>query len=99
MIDKTDTGIDISTIASIDKAGNRFDLSDFIKGLKELKINNSRIFALKKKIAKQKPWDPIIISDNLTWSEFSRVNLFLHEFLPKCSKILEICTNMHKYVQ
>ncbi len=44
-----------------------------------LNISDKRIFALKKKIAKQKPWDPIIISDNLTWSEFSRVNLFLHE--------------------
>ena len=36
-------------------------------------------FSLKRKIAKQKPWDPIIVSDNLTWSEFSRINLFLHE--------------------
>jgi penicillin-binding protein 2 len=44
-----------------------------------LKISDQKIFSLKKKIAKQKPWDPVIISDNLTWSEFSRVNLFLHE--------------------
>ena len=44
-----------------------------------LNISDKKIFSLKKKIAKQKPWDPIIISDNLTWSEFSRVNLFLHE--------------------
>ncbi len=44
-----------------------------------LNITDKRIFSLKKKIAKQKPWDPVIISDNLTWSEFSRVNLFLHE--------------------
>lgn len=34
---------------------------------------------MRKKIAKQKPWEPIIISDNLNWSEFSRINLFLHE--------------------
>ena len=34
---------------------------------------------IKKKISTQKPWDPVIISDNLTWSEFSRINLFLHE--------------------
>ena len=27
----------------------------------------------------QKPWEPVIISDNLTWAEFSRLNLFLHE--------------------
>ena len=44
-----------------------------------LNISDQKIFSLKKKIAKQKPWDPVIISDNLTWSEFSRVNLFLHE--------------------
>ena len=44
-----------------------------------LNISNKKIFFLKKKIAKQKPWEPIIISDNLNWSEFSRVNLFLHE--------------------
>ena len=28
---------------------------------------------------KRKPWEPIIISDNLSWKEFSRLNLFLHE--------------------
>ena len=44
-----------------------------------LNISDKQIFSLKKKIARQKPWDPIIVSDNLTWSEFSRVNLFLHE--------------------
>ena len=44
-----------------------------------LNISDNKIFLLKKKISKQKPWDPIIISDNLNWSEFSRVNLFLHE--------------------
>ena len=44
-----------------------------------LNLSEKKIFSLKRKIAKQKPWDPIIISENLTWSEFSRVNLFLHE--------------------
>ena len=34
---------------------------------------------LYKIIKKRKPWEPIIISDNLTWSEFSKLNLFLHE--------------------
>ena len=48
-----------------------------IKGI--LDISDKKIFSLRKKIAKQKPWDSVIISDNLTWSEFSRVNLFLHE--------------------
>ena len=44
-----------------------------------LKITDKRLFYLKKVIAKQKPWEPIIVSDNITWSEFSRLNLFLHE--------------------
>ena len=44
-----------------------------------LNLSDRKIFSLKKKIAKQKPWEPIIISDNLNWSEFSRINLFLHE--------------------
>ena len=42
-------------------------------------LTERKIIFLKKKIAKQKPWEPIIVSENLTWSEFSRVNLFLHE--------------------
>ena len=42
-------------------------------------LTDNKIFLLKKIIAKQKSWDTTIISDNLTWPEFSRVNLFLHE--------------------
>ena len=44
-----------------------------------LNLSDKKIFSLRRKIAKQKPWEPTIISDNLNWSEFSRVNLFLHE--------------------
>ena len=44
-----------------------------------LDFDNKRLSSLKKKISKQKPWEPVIVSDNLTWSEFSKVNLFLHE--------------------
>ena len=44
-----------------------------------LNLSNQKIVLLKKKIAKRKSWDTTIVSDNLTWSEFSRVNLFLHE--------------------
>ena len=42
-------------------------------------ISDRKITYIKKKIRKQKKWESIIISDNLTWSEFSRLNLFLHE--------------------
>ena len=44
-----------------------------------LNITDKKLFFLKKVIKKQKPWEPIIVSDNITWSEFSRLNLFLHE--------------------
>ena len=44
-----------------------------------LNLSDKKISYLKRKIAKQKPWEPIIVSDNLSWSDFSRINLFLHE--------------------
>ena len=48
-----------------------------LKGI--LNITNKKISYLKRLINKQKPWEPVIISDNLNWAEFSRLNLFLHE--------------------
>ena len=44
-----------------------------------INLSDKRIFLLKRRMAKQKIWATTIISDNLTWSEFSRLNLFLHE--------------------
>ena len=44
-----------------------------------LDLSDKKIASLKRKITKQKPWEPIIVSDNLSWSEFSKINLFLHE--------------------
>ena len=44
-----------------------------------LDLSNEKISYLKKKMAKQKPWEPLIVSDNLSWADFSRINLFLHE--------------------
>ena len=59
---------------------NTPNVSDLLIRLKSLiKLPNRKISLIKKKIAKQKKWETIIISDNLTWSEFSRLNLFLHE--------------------
>ena len=59
---------------------NTSDLDTLLFRLKNiLNLSNERVFALKRKTTKQKPWEPIIVSDNLTWSEFSRVNLLLHE--------------------
>ena len=42
-------------------------------------FNERKKVSLIKRLKKRKPWEPIIISDNLSWSEFSRLNLFLHE--------------------
>ena len=44
-----------------------------------LNLTDKEVFKINRKISTQKPWDPVVISDNLTWSEFSRINLFLHE--------------------
>jgi len=48
-----------------------------LKGI--LNISDKKISYIKRLIKKQKPWEPIIVSDNLNWSDFSKVNLFLHE--------------------
>jgi penicillin-binding protein 2 len=59
---------------------NTKNLNELFVRLKAiLNITDKKISYLKKKIKKQKPWEPVIISDNLNWSEFSRINLFLHE--------------------
>ncbi len=59
---------------------NTPNVTDLLIRLKSLiKLPDRKISLIKKKIAKQKKWETIIISDNLTWSEFSRLNLFLHE--------------------
>ena len=58
-----------------------------VPNLNELFFRLSRIIdfdrkkqiSLIKRLKKRKPWEPIIISDNLKWSEFSKLNLFLHE--------------------
>ena len=51
----------------------------FFKLSKLINFNESHRINLTKRLKKRKPWQPIIISDNLTWSEFSKINLFLHE--------------------
>ena len=58
-----------------------------VKNLEDLFFKLSRVINfsetkkknLIKRIKKRKPWEPVIVSDNLTWPEFSRSNLFLHD--------------------
>jgi len=59
---------------------NTKDLNNLFVRLKAiLNISESKLSYLKRTISKQKPWEPVIVSENLSWSDFSRVNLFLHE--------------------
>jgi len=41
---------------------------------------------------KQKPWETLIISENLSWEQFSKLNLFLHE-LDGAKPVLSISRN------
>ena len=51
----------------------------FFRLSKIIDFNERKKRNLIKRLKKRKPWEPIIISDNLSWSEFSKLNLFLHE--------------------
>ena len=44
-----------------------------------INFNDSKKNKIIKRLKKRKRWEPIIIADNLSWSEFSRLNVFLHE--------------------
>ena len=46
---------------------------------KIIDLNDRKKNSLIKKIKKRKPWETIIVSENLSWSEFSKLNLFLHD--------------------
>jgi len=51
----------------------------FFKLSRVIDFNDAKRKSLIKRIKKRKAWEPVIVSDNLTWAEFSRLNLFLHE--------------------
>ena len=50
--------------------------------LKEiLTLNNNQFKKIIAKKEKQKPWETIVISENLSWEQFSKVNYFLHDLI------------------
>ena len=51
----------------------------FFKLSKIINLNTANRKKLMRRLKKRKPWETIIVSDNLTWSEFSSLNLFLHD--------------------
>jgi len=48
---------------------------------KILNLNNDQFEKIIKQKSKQKPWETLIISKNLTWEQFSKVNYFLHDLV------------------
>ena len=44
-----------------------------------LNFSNNYLQELIKKKNKQKPWETLIVSENLTWHEFTKINFYLHE--------------------
>ncbi len=44
-----------------------------------LSMTDKQFSRIVKKKKQQKPWETLIISENLTWDQFSKVNFYLHE--------------------
>ena len=61
--------------------------------LKEiLEFNNAQYEKLLRKKEQQKPWETIVISKNLSWEQFTKVNYYLHE-LTGAKPVLSISRN------
>ncbi len=55
-----------------------FDTTIFkIKNIIEL--NDNQLRKIYKEKEKLKPWDTLVLSENLSWNQFSKLNLYLHE--------------------
>ena len=62
---------------SLDEVNN-FDQTLFrLKNILNLSDNQTK--KIYKKKEKLKPWDTLVVSDNIEWNEFSKLNLYLHE--------------------
>jgi len=46
-----------------------------------LKLSNKKVEKIKKKKTQLKPWESLIVSENLTWSEFLKINNYLYELV------------------
>ncbi len=51
----------------------------FFKLSRIINFDSNKRKKIIKRLKKRKRWEPIVISDNMSWKEFSRINLFLHE--------------------
>ena len=59
---------------------------------KILNLSDNEYRNIIKKKNSQKPWETLIISNNLSWEEFSKINLYLHE-LNGAKPVLSIARN------
>ena len=57
-----------------------------------LKLDNKKLDELSKKKNRQKPWETLVISENLTWDEFAKINFYLHE-LAGANPVLSVGRN------
>ena len=46
-----------------------------------LKLSDKQFAKILKKKNSQKPWETLVISENLTWDEFSKINFYLHDLI------------------
>ena len=46
-----------------------------------LDLDNSKFAKIIKKKNSQKPWETLVVSENLSWEQFSKVNFYLHELV------------------
>ena len=46
-----------------------------------LKLSDKQFAKIMKKKNSQKPWETLVISENLTWDEFSKINFYLHDLI------------------
>ena len=57
-----------------------------------LQLSNKQFAKIIKKKESQKSWETLIISENLTWDQFSKVNFYLHE-LVGAEPVLSVARN------
>ena len=57
-----------------------------------LELSNSEFLKIKKKKKNQKSWETLIISENLTWDQFTKINYYLHE-LTGAKPVLSLSRN------
>jgi len=57
-----------------------------------LKLNSNELNKIRAKKKKQKPWETLVISENLTWEQFTRINYFLYD-LVGAKPVLSISRN------